>query len=141
MRRGSAIVIVIMVVAALLIAIGGWWVINQRNRTQAPQSDGSTQSNSSSVDSGSNTGVVSDGKVSIADMSFSPSTITVKKGTTVTWTNNDSVTHNVTAGNNGFTSGNLVPGKQFNFTFDKAGTFSYTCTLHPSMKGTVTVTD
>lgn len=140
MRKGSAIVIVVLVIAALLLAIGGWWLVNQRNRTQAPQSDGSIQ-NENSSSTGDNGGITNASSVSIANMAFSPSTITVKKGTAVTWTNNDSTTHNVTAGNNGFSSGSLAPGKTFSFTFDKAGSFSYTCTIHPSMKGTVVVTD
>jgi plastocyanin len=141
MRKGSAIVIVVLVIAALLLAIGGWWLVNQRNRTQAPQSDGSIQNENNSSSTGENSGVTNASSVSIANMAFSPATITVKKGTAVTWTNNDNTTHNVTAGNNGFSSGSLAPGKTFSFTFDKAGSFSYTCTIHPSMKGTVVVTD
>jgi len=76
--------------------------------------------------------------VDIKNFAFSPSTLTVKKGDSVTWTNNDSTTHTVTSSGN-FDSGQLAPGKTFSHTFSEAGTFSYGCSIHPSMKGTVTV--
>jgi plastocyanin len=80
--------------------------------------------------------------VSIANMSYSPSSLTVKKGTTVTWTNNDDVAHTVTADSgNAFDSGNMDKGKNFSHTFDTAGTFAYHCTYHSNMHGKVIVTD
>ncbi len=138
MRKGSALVIVIIVIAAIVILVGGWWVLNRRNQTQAPQSQPSqtnTNSNSNSSQAPSSS------SVSIANMAFSPTTITVKKGATVTWTNNDKVTHNVTANDKSFSSGSMAPGKSYSFTFDKTGSFAYTCTIHPDMKATVVVTD
>lgn len=75
--------------------------------------------------------------VSIENMAFSPDSLTVKKGTTVKWTNNDSTTHTVTG--DSFDSGDLAPGKTFEHTFDKTGTFSYHCSIHSSMTGDVTV--
>ena len=76
--------------------------------------------------------------LSIANMSFGPSAITVKAGTTVTWTNNDNTAHTVTADDNSFDSGNLNKGATFSHTFATAGTFHYHCTYHPMMTGTVT---
>src|SRR5579883_1778903 len=75
--------------------------------------------------------------ISIANFAFSPSSLTVKAGTKVTWTNNDSVTHTVTEGNGAFNSGDLAPGSSFSFTFSKAGTYSYHCSIHPSMTATI----
>ncbi|MEV5509495.1 cupredoxin domain-containing protein [Streptomyces orinoci] len=76
-------------------------------------------------------------QVTIAGFAFSPSTLTVTKGTTVTWTNNDSVSHTVTG--SGLNSPTLSPGDSYSFTFNSSGTFSYICTIHPSMHGTVVV--
>jgi plastocyanin len=78
--------------------------------------------------------------VSIAHFSFDPARLNISVGTTVTWTNNDSVTHTVTADQGAFDSGNLSPGSTFSFTFSQAGSYPYHCTPHPSMKGTITVT-
>jgi plastocyanin len=79
--------------------------------------------------------------VSISNFSFNPATLTVKKGTRVTWTNNDSVGHTVTADNgSGPGSGLLNNGDSYNYTFDATGTYPYHCSVHPSMKGTVIVT-
>ena len=78
---------------------------------------------------------------------FVPDTLTVSKGTTVSWTNGDSTLHTVTsgspeAGNSGteFDSSYLAAGKTFQHPFNTAGTFDYYCTLHPYMKGKVIVT-
>jgi plastocyanin len=77
---------------------------------------------------------------------FVPETLTVSKGTTVTWTNKDSTLHTVTSGspesgNSGteFDSSYLAAGKTFQHPFNTAGTFDYYCTLHPYMKGKVVV--
>src|SRR4051812_18493264 len=64
-------------------------------------------------------------QVSIYNMSFSPSSTTVNKGTTITWTNNDNTTHTVTANDNRFGSGYLNKGDSFSYTFDSTGTFAY----------------
>jgi plastocyanin len=77
--------------------------------------------------------------VSIASFSFQPAALTVSVGTTVTWTNNDSANHTVTADDGAFTSGTLGTGGTFSQTFATAGTFAYHCSLHSSMKGTITV--
>jgi plastocyanin len=86
---------------------------------------------------GTPTGIVN--KVSIQGFAFNPSSITVSVGTTVTWTNNDSVTHTVTSDTGAFSSGNLNPGQTFSHTFNQAGTFAYHCSIHTSMHGTVVV--
>ena len=77
---------------------------------------------------------------------FVPETLTVSKGTTVSWTNGDTTLHTVTSGspesgNSGteFDSSYLAAGKTFQHQFNTAGTFDYYCTLHPYMKGKVVV--
>jgi plastocyanin len=77
--------------------------------------------------------------VSIINMSFSPATITVAPGTTVTWTNNDGMTHTVTADDISFDSGNITTGSKFSRVFSTVGSYSYHCTIHPNMKGTIIV--
>jgi plastocyanin len=77
--------------------------------------------------------------VTIASFAFGPASLTVKVGTTVTWTNNDSVTHTVTADAGAFASGPLAPGQSFQFTFRKAGTYTYHCSIHPTMTATIIV--
>jgi len=80
--------------------------------------------------------------VSIEDMAFSPATITVKKGDTVTWTNKDSVSHTVDGDTQGtMESDTLAAGDTYQYTFDQAGTFAYHCDFHSSMKGKVIVTE
>ena len=81
--------------------------------------------------------------VSIKDFAFSPRQLTVKKGTTVTWTNTDSAAHTVTEtdGQDGPDSKSLASGASYSFTFATAGTFKYLCSIHPSMTATVVVTE
>jgi plastocyanin len=78
--------------------------------------------------------------VTIANFAYDPATITVPVGTTITWTNTDSVDHTVTADDRSWDSGHIAQGQTFSRTFTTAGTFPYFCTIHPNMKGTVIVT-
>jgi plastocyanin len=78
--------------------------------------------------------------VTIKDFSFEPSTVKVKVGQKVVFTNEDGVVHTATADEGAFDSGDLQKGKSFTFTADKPGTFSYFCTPHQYMKGTIEVT-
>jgi plastocyanin len=75
----------------------------------------------------------------IKGFSFQPDVLKVKVGAKVTWTNDDTVAHTVTADTNLFTSGNLQPGGSFSFTFIRPGTYAYHCSIHPSMHGSVVV--
>jgi len=70
---------------------------------------------------------------------FAPDALTVDAGTTVTWTNTDSVAHTSTSDAPGWDSGIVVPGGQFSRSFQTAGTFKYHCAIHPGMIGTVVV--
>jgi len=78
-------------------------------------------------------------KVDISGFAFNPGSITIKVGQTVTWTNNDSASHNVIADDGSFTSKTLATGDSFSFTFDKAGSYTYKCGFHARMTGTVVV--
>jgi plastocyanin len=79
-------------------------------------------------------------QVSMKDIKFNPGTVTIKAGGKVTWTNDDSVGHDVTGDD--FESGSpggIEGGSTFSHTFKKAGTYNYVCSVHPGMKGTVKV--
>jgi plastocyanin len=80
--------------------------------------------------------------ISIKNFAFDPATLTVKTGTTVTWTNNDGAPHTIAsdAGSPAaFSSDSLSTGASYTFTFTQTGTYTYHCSIHPSMKGTVIV--
>jgi plastocyanin len=75
------------------------------------------------------------------NIAFDPKAVTVKVGQKVTWTNDDSTDHNVTANSGAdFKSDNFGKGGTFSFTPTKAGTIQYVCTIHPGMTATLTVT-
>lgn len=78
--------------------------------------------------------------VKISGFAFSPTPLEIKAGTTVTWKNEDSVPHTIVADDGSFSSNTLNQGDSFSFTFEKTGSFSYHCSIHTSMKGTITVT-
>jgi plastocyanin len=79
--------------------------------------------------------------VAMQGIAYQPAELTVPAGTTVTWKNLDSVTHDVTSTDGNFTSsGNLNNGDTYQVTFDQPGTYSYHCVHHPGMNGTITVT-
>lgn len=71
--------------------------------------------------------------------SFNPATVTVKAGTTVSWTNKDADQHDVTSDTGLFTRQINLGGPSFNYTFDKPGTYNYICGAHPGMTGKVIV--
>jgi plastocyanin len=77
--------------------------------------------------------------VSIANFTFKNPVVTVKSGTTVTWTNADDIPHTVVSKDGLFKSKVLDSGDHFSFTFAKAGQFGYFCSIHPHMTGTVIV--
>ena len=77
--------------------------------------------------------------VSIKDFSFDPATITAKVGDTVTFTNSGAAPHNATLDAGGCATPDIQPASTGGLTFTAAGTYAFHCTIHPDMKGTVTV--
>ncbi|MCU1393051.1 MAG: hypothetical protein JWM34_1479 [Ilumatobacteraceae bacterium] len=77
--------------------------------------------------------------VAIKDFKFDAANLTVAKGTTITWTNNDNQAHTATSSGN-FDTGSIAAGATGTATFNTDGTFAYICSFHPFMKGTITVT-
>jgi len=78
-------------------------------------------------------------EIKIDNFSFSPATLTVAAGTTVTWVNRDDIPHKVASTDDGFKSKTLDTDEKFSYTFSKAGTYPYFCSLHPKMTGKIVV--
>jgi plastocyanin len=109
---------------------GGGGGAETTQETEAPEAEGGTGGGAG----GGGT------EVSMKDIKFDPANVTIDAGQTVTWTNDDSVGHDVTGDD--FKSGEpgaMQNGDTFEHTFDTAGTFDYVCTVHPGMEGSVTV--
>jgi amicyanin len=80
-----------------------------------------------------------DAEVKIDNFTFAPQHLTVKSGTTVTWTNEDDIPHTVAASSKAFKSKALDTDDRFSFTFTTPGTYEYFCALHPHMTGSIVV--
>jgi len=77
--------------------------------------------------------------ITIQNFAFAPASLTVKAGTTVTWTNNDSPTHSVKWADGAAGSSPLTTGSSYTRTFATPGTYAYVCGIHASMHGTIVV--
>lgn len=78
-------------------------------------------------------------QIGIENFNFVPADITVPVGATVTWTNHDDVPHTATSSQSAFDSKTLDPDGTYSFTFDKPGTYTYFCAIHPFMTARITV--
>lgn len=118
---------------ALLLAVLGTLSCGSSSST-------SPSTPSSSMPQGNNTQVLvpNTNGYSVNGSSFQPGTVTIKVGGSVTWTNQDVQEHTTTA-DNGSWSGDLPVKGSFTQVFMTAGTFSYHCTIHPNMTGSVVV--
>jgi plastocyanin len=114
--------------AVALVGLGAYWS-NHYDSTAKGVDDTAVDANA--IQNG----------VQIADFAFAPQSLTVSKGSTVTWINVDPADHSVVAADVSFFSENLGQGVRFEHTFDNAGEFPYVCGIHARMTGTITVTD
>lgn len=136
-----------IIIGALAIAvIGGiivWMMLGARPQNSTSNT-ANTDNPTATVDQ---TDVVGQATVTIENSAFTPQNLKVKKGTTVKWTNEDAVRHNVVALNasdqSGLPAENALLGKgeSYSFTFETIGTFEYKCTPHPFMTGKVEVVE
>jgi amicyanin len=134
--RNAGFGILALLLAILLAACGG--STGSTGTTPTTSTGGTTPTAASS---GNAVTITVDSSGSYA---FSPATLTVKVGTTVTWTNTTSAPHTVTSDDGkSFDSGISHPisasGGTFSFTFNKPGTYAYHCQIHPFMKATIIV--
>lgn len=134
--------IIIIVIIVVIVIGGGAYFLNKNNSSEMQmknmpiqtqgQKQASPAESSSQAKAGKNA-------VTIQNFAFSPATITIKAGQSVTWTNEDSIGHSATADDNSFDTGVLPQGQSKSITFAKAGTYTYHCSVHPNMKATVIV--
>ena len=117
----------VVLLSAFVASCGGYGSSSSPSPTPAPVPAGAT---------GVNIGA---GASSRTTNAFAPSPLTVAVGATVAWTNADSVPHTATADGGAWNSGTIAPGGTFSRTFTSAGSFTYHCTIHPGMVGTITV--
>ncbi|MEI7452532.1 MAG: cupredoxin family copper-binding protein [Candidatus Falkowbacteria bacterium] len=130
-----ALLSLLLLTSLSLSACGNQTIVNQVN-TPISSSNVATPIAAPESPSAVSTTPVS-ATVNISNFSFSPASLVIKKGTTVTWTNNDSAPHQIKS--DSFSSSVLNNGGTFSFTFNDAGTFSYICSIHTSMKGEIIV--
>ena len=122
MRQGTIIAIIVIVV----VVIAAYFVSTNRSGTSAPANSGGQNQASAT-------------EIAIQNFAFIPSSITIKAGDTLRWTNRDSAPHTVSSDDNTFESGTMNQGQTFQFTFKTPGTYAYHCSVHPNMKATVVV--
>ncbi len=117
----------------VILVVGGVWYMTTRNADAPAAPVGGEQATSE----------VLSGNVSVAikDYKFSPTPLKVKKGTKVTWTNEDVAKHTVTGDTGTWESKLLAQGETYSHTFDTVGTFPYHCAPHPYMKAAVEVVE
>lgn len=134
----TARILALTAVVALVAACSGSGA-SPAPASQAPATAPATQAPASQAASAP-AGSAAAGTVTIQGFKFEPSAITATAGGTVTWTNKDDAPHTVTFADASVTSsGNIAKDQTFEATFATAGTFTYKCTIHPSMTGQVTV--
>lgn len=138
MKNSYIAVIAIIVIIALGATI---IVVSKEHHASAPPSTStSTTTSNSSTNTPQTPTSNTANAIAIKDFGFNPTSITVAKGTTVTWTNNDSVAHTVTKDDSaGPDSGDVAPGSSYSYTFETPGTYHYHCKIHPEMTGTIIV--
>ena len=135
-----------------LVVLGGaiiWLIINNTVSTTPPTNSSSQQTTTPPSTSSTSTDMTASSSVAVTiqDMAFQPQAITIKKGTKVTWTNQDTIKHSVVA-DSASNAANLPTtntlfgkGQTYSFTFDTVGTISYHCSAHPTMTGTIEVVE
>jgi plastocyanin len=136
-RRIVAIVIVAVIIVgviAVVLAANKRQTVGQPTNTTPNTNSATAQSSQTSAPSNTT------GQVTMTNMLFTPSQISVKNGESVTWSNKDTTAHTVTIDKgNGPNSGPIAPGSTYTYTFNQTGSFQYHCDLHSAMHGTIVV--
>jgi plastocyanin len=137
MRRASLIPMLLALVALAFAGCGG----GSSNDNSSSSSGGGGGTSTPATSGGSSSGGGGGVAIAMKNIQFAPTSTTVKVGQKVTWTNDDSVDHNVTStSGEKIQSSNFGQGGTFSFTPTKAGTIDYVCTLHPGMEAKLVVT-
>ncbi len=138
-------IMVIIAGVALAVVVAILLLVNKPKAIAPASTDAGSTSTSTSQSTSDASTVTAETSVVIQNYAYSPAKITVKKGTKVTWTNQDTVRHDVMSDDNssqkGLESALLAKGQSYSFTFTTVGTYTYHCSPHPYMKATVEVTE
>ena len=129
---------ILIIIIVLIIGIGGYFLFYGSRQNPPPSFN--------PPPAPQNQQPPTEDTVIIKNSAFNPSTLTVKAGTTVTWVNEDSTTHQIISDSEpaenylpGLFSLEMTEGQNCKYTFKKVGTFGYHCNIHPEMKGTIVV--
>lgn len=129
MKKSTVIIIIVIIGLSL---IGAGFMMQNSDNTDSKRSDESSSTESQ----------VEPNTVLIKDFKFSTPNLTIKKGTTVTWKNKDTAKHDINFADSQLTDSELLgENETYSYTFDTVGEYSYSCTPHPFMKATITVTE
>lgn len=144
MKKGTSIIIMVVVIAVVL---GGVYVLTRGTEEDANSANSTSTAPTTQTETQSEAGQpsIEASQIEIKDLAFQPRSVTIKKGTTVTWTNRDTVEHDVAPddGDSEAFKGSelLAKDESYSFTFNTPGIYTYHCSPHPHMTGTVTVTE
>jgi plastocyanin len=125
--------------AILAVVLAAAAACSTSNSSVDSSSIGPTPAPVTSSSSATATTNIPPGASGLTTTAFGANPLVVSVGTTVVWQNTDTIAHTSTSNTNVWNSGTIAPGQSFRFTFTSAGTFSYHCTIHPNMIGTLTV--
>jgi len=126
---------VLLAVLIVIVVVGGFMLVSRGYPAPKPM----TQPQQQSQQPGQ---ISTSGAITINNFVFSPGELDIKAGTKVTWTNNqDGIPHQIVSDPDGttFKSDPLQTGQSYSFTFDKVGSYSYHCGIHPMMTGKIVV--
>ena len=124
---------IIFLAILLVIGIAGYFILFTGNNSPSPAQTASQSPSPENTQPGSNTSEI----ITIKNFAFSPNTVSITAGTTVIWKNEDSVAHSIKSDT--FNSQLINPGDSVEIKFSTAGTYNYTCGIHPQMQGQIIV--
>lgn len=129
MKKSTVIIIIVIIT---LFLIGAGFMMQNSEKSDSKRSDESSSTESQ----------VEPNTVLIENFKFSTPNLSIKKGTTVTWKNKDTAKHDINFADSELADSELLEqNKTYSYTFDTVGEYSYSCTPHPFMKATITVTE
>jgi len=141
-------ILISIIVVVLVVLVGGYFLFYSGSQSSLYVTNNTNYTPNTSVPPSTNTPPATTtpslqpqnltSLVSIKNFAFNPTPLTIKVGTTVIWTNNDSMPHQIKSTT--FNSATLNNGQTFSFTFSTAGQYNYSCAIHPSMLGKIIVT-
>lgn len=120
-------IMAVFIIIIILVMVGFYFLKQASQNTEVS----STQNSENSL-----------GKVSItiSNFAFNPKAVTINKGDTITWINNDFIPHQLASNSLSALHSDIMNDKQtYSFTFNESGTFDYHCVIHPMMKGSISV--